>query len=647
MRSPHRVVVSLLAVLTFACGDGTAPVTGAVRIHVATLGEELDTDGYDVTVDDGTPRPVQTGTVVITGLAPGTHALKFGGTAINCAASPGNRQVVVLANDTTDVEFDVTCGMAIGRVSVSLQLTGGQFDADGFTIALDQGTPMTGVRSFASLDSVRVGTHSVRLGGLAANCSAPQLERSVVVEYARTVSVNFQVTCTPVFTELRVQVSTSGADIDPDGYFVVTDDDLPDVPVGANASISVQKVVGRTYSVRLADVAPNCTVNGTHPRSVPLVEGQVADVAFDLSCAALATLRITVSTSGTDPDPNGYEIKVSRAASEYVTAVAITSVVVVPRLLAGDHTVVLQKVAANCDATDDSRMVTLVGGGTTDISFDVSCVAARQIAFTKGNSGNYDIWLVLANGTGELRLTTREQIDAEPTWSPDGARIAFRSERDGNSEIYVMSSSGADQTRLTNSSAVETWPRWSPLGGRIAFVSGLSSASQDVFLMDPDGTNVVNITNASGVDDQPAWSPDGGKIAFRSERAGNSDIWVMDADGSNARRLTTTTDWDGQPSWSPDGSRIAFVRGVCDPNCRNNVMIMNADGSGVVRLTSILDESEPAWSPDGQRIMFMSRTCDEYYYYYCSAGTVTVMKSDGGGRKEIVAGDMYNPVWRP
>ena len=46
-------------------------------------------------------------------------------------------------------------------------------------------------------------------------------------------------------------------------------------------------------------------------------------------------------------------------------------------------------------------------------------------------------------------------------WSPDGARIAFVSRRDGNYEIYVMNADGSGQTRLTNNSAWDLHPAWS------------------------------------------------------------------------------------------------------------------------------------------------------------------------------------------
>ena len=41
-------------------------------------------------------------------------------------------------------------------------------------------------------------------------------------------------------------------------------------------------------------------------------------------------------------------------------------------------------------------------------------------------------------------------------------RVAFASNRDGNFEIYLMNADGSNQQRLTVMDADDRWPRWSP-----------------------------------------------------------------------------------------------------------------------------------------------------------------------------------------
>jgi tetratricopeptide (TPR) repeat protein len=89
--------------------------------------------------------------------------------------------------------------------------------------------------------------------------------------------------------------------------------------------------------------------------------------------------------------------------------------------------------------------------------------------------GSCGLWKVAPNGGGAAPLTTSES-DTAPAWSPDGTRLAFMSARDGNWEIYMMNADGSQPTRLTSNGSNDGLPAWSPDGSTVAFVSDRGGA---------------------------------------------------------------------------------------------------------------------------------------------------------------------------
>ena len=74
-----------------------------------------------------------------------------------------------------------------------------------------------------------------------------------------------------------------------------------------------------------------------------------------------------------------------------------------------------------------------------------------QIVFTSERDGNYEIYVMDANGKSIKRLTHHPTADGQAVWSPDGTRIAFASDRnEGNIQIFIMDSNGGNPTRLTD-----------------------------------------------------------------------------------------------------------------------------------------------------------------------------------------------------
>ncbi len=190
--------------------------------------------------------------------------------------------------------------------------------------------------------------------------------------------------------------------------------------------------------------------------------------------------------------------------------------------------------------------IAVVGGVTIVWRIAASTGPRQLIAFASERDGNYEIYVMNADGSEQIRLTNDPATDVSPAWSPDGRRLAFPSERNGSYGIYVMNADGSRQTRLTNYRDYS--PAWSPDGRRIAFLSQRDN-NQDIYAMNADGSGQVRLTNDPGEDVDPAWSADGNRIAFVSHRDANFEIYVMNVDGSGKSRLTNNFQKDLSPAW--------------------------------------------------------------------------------------------------
>ena len=147
------------------------------------------------------------------------------------------------------------------------------------------------------------------------------------------------------------------------------------------------------------------------------------------------------------------------------------------------------------------------------------------------------------------------------------SKIVFSSMRDGNYEIYVMDADGKNQTRLTRNLETPGNPSWSPDGQRIVF-SVFIDRNFEICVMDSDGKNLDRLTFNLVTDLAPALSPDGSKIAFErfEEKFRHSKIHLMTSDGKNLKHLSHPNHNDSHPDWfdprawavSPTGNQITI-----------------------------------------------------------------------------------------
>src|SRR5512147_1798333 len=69
-----------------------------------------------------------------------------------------------------------------------------------------------------------------------------------------------------------------------------------------------------------------------------------------------------------------------------------------------------------------------------------------------------DLWLASTSGGVGRRITTHPGLELFPKFSPDGKWIAFTAQYDGNFNVYVIPAEGGDPKQLTFEPDVEPMP---------------------------------------------------------------------------------------------------------------------------------------------------------------------------------------------
>ena len=238
------------------------------------------------------------------------------------------------------------------------------------------------------------------------------------------------------------------------------------------------------------------------------------------------------------------------------------------------------------------------------------------IAFGRQEARGTRLWTMTANGSRELRLAPKREVDLDRGsiqwldrggihWSPAGKsesplrlpREASAAERSyKHDELFVINVDGSSVRRLTwtrraSASVFHAHVNWSPNGRRIVFAR-YDDGPDGIYVRNPNrGRERPLVRRPGHYPTAPTLSPNGRKIAFQDV----GGVYVMNADGG--RRHKVTEGLDGGVSdlvWSPDGRKIALIGG--------DVWLMNPNERGCGRSRRNQDpggSSAPRGRPTG------------------------------------------------
>jgi Tol biopolymer transport system component len=191
--------------------------------------------------------------------------------------------------------------------------------------------------------------------------------------------------------------------------------------------------------------------------------------------------------------------------------------------------------------------------------------ADGRLLYTSSASGNSDIWIMNADGTGRVQLTTDGADERNPTSTADGRYVVFMSERGSTRAIWRMDSGGNNQTRL--GTAVLSGSQWTPFvspDGRWVTYTTDQSVNLKLPIDGGEATPVFDVPTGQVPDlppnfHDPILSPDGRMVMghYADVKAGGERTVIMPVD--NPRQVTLFPNVFVSAQWTADGRGIVYM----------------------------------------------------------------------------------------
>ncbi|MBA4124927.1 MAG: PD40 domain-containing protein [Acidobacteria bacterium] len=256
----------------------------------------------------------------------------------------------------------------------------------------------------------------------------------------------------------------------------------------------------------------------------------------------------------------------------------------------------------------DGAPVPIVQNTNARNSFPTFSPDGKRIAFMSCRNMSAiacNIWLVNADGSNQIQLTTGESSDLIPSWFPDMEQVAYISKLAGHSTLWAINlNTKRDKMLLDLTDDIE-YARLSPDGKQIVFNFKRNGGIINVWTASLAGGEPKQLTFDKELAGFPAWSPDGKYIAFQMKRGDDTHVMVMPNEGGTPEQLTFDKGNSWVYDWSSDGDKILFAGqrdGIWNVRWVSRSTKKQQQLTDYTKLNSFV--RYPAWSPLGNQVIY-------------------------------------------
>ncbi len=236
----------------------------------------------------------------------------------------------------------------------------------------------------------------------------------------------------------------------------------------------------------------------------------------------------------------------------------------------------------------------------------ISLAANSNILVTVKVDYTSNMWIAPYGKAGRaIQVTSGTNIEEGQlglAWTPDG-KIVYTSTESGNWDIWIVDADGSHKQQLTANAGRNFCPSVSPDGRYIVFGSDRTGV-EDIWRMDINGGNLKQLTRGH-IASRPYCSPDGPWVVYRNSSSGTATVWKVSIDGGAPTRLTGADKPAASPVISPDGKLLSYL--VLNEQNKPALNIIPFAGGEIIKTidmpADVKMSSNHVWTADGRGVI--------------------------------------------